>query len=65
MQQKTLYRKRAQILFYSTLRNTLDKKQKRSEKTYQMDFEKIVISDWLQTILFEKFLQTQKFWSLQ
>jgi L-malate glycosyltransferase len=33
------------------------RKKKEAEKTYQMNFEKIVISDWLQSILLENFSQ--------
>ena len=33
------------------------RKKEDSEKTYQMDFEKIVISDWLKSILSENFSQ--------
>jgi glycosyltransferase involved in cell wall biosynthesis len=36
------------------------RKKKEAEKTYQMNFEKIVISDWLQSILLEKFSQPSK-----
>ncbi len=36
------------------------RKKKEAEITYQMNFEKIVISDWLQSILLDKFSQSSK-----
>ncbi len=36
------------------------RKKREADKTYRMNFEKIVISDWLQSILIEKFSQSSK-----
>jgi glycosyltransferase involved in cell wall biosynthesis len=48
------------IYFVQHYETLWTRKKKEAEKTYKMNFEKIVISDWLQSILLEKFSQPSK-----
>ncbi len=60
MAEKLSPKKGRKFYFVQHYETLWTRKKKEAEKTYQMDFEKIAISDWLQSILLEKFSQQSK-----